>query len=85
MPFPGKTEHNKIEVCGYSLSWFPGLLEMTLLTHQACSVSLAIRGKQIQTAMKHYYPLYRMVKIKNSENANSWQEYRAAGISFMAR
>ena len=55
----------------YSLSWFPGLLEMTLLTHQACSVSLAIRGKQIQTAMKHYYPLYRMVKIKNSENANS--------------
>ena len=23
MPFPEKTEHNKIEVCGYSLSWFP--------------------------------------------------------------
>lgn len=52
--------------------------------HGKCSISLAIRGMQIQATMRcHYIPI-RMVKIKNMTALNAGKKlgnsYTVAGI-----
>ena len=66
------------------LSQQKGLFKWVGSSHQVAKI-LEFQGQVNQTAMKYYYILYRIAEIKNSENANSWHEYRVAGISFVAR
>ena len=48
---------------------------------KGCSTTLSIRGMQTKTTMTYHYILFKIAKMKNSNNTRYCQEHKKNGLS----